>query len=125
MLINQSDLDFINTDQESAMPDTALIYRKSVVNSPLGNVTSYTLVGSSICRIAPVGDRKSESIYQEDNVKDIQAIEFLHIATFPIATDIQIIDKITIGSRTFEVTAILTRQSYETAKRIMVLEVIS
>lgn len=125
MLINQSDLDFINLDQVSAMPDTASIYRKTATNGPLGTTESYTLIGTSICRIAPIGDRKSESIYQEDEVHNIQAIEYLHVATFPKITNIDIIDRVVVSGKTFEVTAILTRNSYETAKRLMVIQVIS
>lgn len=125
MAITKNDMAFMKADQKIYLPDTGEIYRKSITNSPLGPTETYTLVGKSICRIAPIGDRKSESIYQEEIKHNIQKIEFLHIATFPQETDIQIIDRVLIGSKWFEVTAILTRQSYETAKRVMLMQVIA
>lgn len=118
-------MEFMKSDQLIYLPDTGKIYRKSMTNTPLGRQDSYTFITSAKCRIAPIGDRKSESIYQEQIKHNIQAIEFLHIATFPQDTDIQIIDRVQINNVWFEVTAILTRQSYETAKRVMLMQVVA
>lgn len=124
-MITKNDMDFMKADQLIYLPDIGKIYRKSMTNTPLGQQESYTFIVSAKCRIAPIGDRKSESIYQEQIKHNIQAIEYLHIATFPQDTDIQIIDKVQINNVWFEVTAILTRQSYETAKRVMLMQVVA
>lgn len=124
-MITKNDMEFMKADQLLYLPDTGKIYRKTMTNTPLGQQESYTFVANAKCRIAPIGDRKSESIYQEQIKHNIQAIEFLHIATFPQQTDIQIIDRVQIGSIWFEVAAILTRQSYETAKRVMLMQVVA
>ena len=125
MAITKNDMNFMKADQLIFLPDIGKIYRKSVTNGPLGAVESYTFVASAKCRIAPIGDRKSESLYQEQFKHNAQVIEFLHIATFPQDTDIQMIDRVLIDTKWFEVTAILTRQSYETAKRVMLMQVIA
>ncbi len=125
MAITKNDMNFMRADQNSYLPDTGSIYRKTITNTPLGAQESYTLIASAKCRIAPIGDRKSESIYQEEIKHNVQIIEYLHIATFPQETDIQIIDRVLINSIWFEVTAILTRQSYETAKRVMLMQVVA
>lgn len=116
---------FIKHDQANFFPDIGTIYRKVITNGPLGHSETYSLIASAPCRIAPIGDRKSESIYQEDVKNEVQTIEYLHVGTFPQNTDIDMIDRVVISGKTFEVTAMLTRQSFETAKRVMLIRVLS
>lgn len=116
------DVDFITNEQSKFLPSTVSIYRPTVQNTALGTVKNNVLVKTTKCRIAAIGDRRSESVYQHETSLDVQKTEFTHIATFLKGTEIQIEDIIEWGTRKFVIVALLTKNSYETAVRAYVTE---
>jgi hypothetical protein len=122
--VSANDLAFIKHDQTKFWPSDGAIYRKTMTPSALGPTYTETQIWTGKCRIGPIGDRRSESIYQAMVNLGVQDITKLHIGTFPIGTDVKIKDRVVIGTRTFTVTAHLTEESWETASRVYLNEVI-
>lgn len=122
--VSASDLAFIKNDQTKFWPSTGTVYRKSMTSSALGPTYTETEIWTGKCRVGPIGDRRSESIYQAMVNLGVQDITKLHIGTFPQGTDVKIKDRVVIDSRTFTVTAHLTEESWETATRVYLNEVV-
>ena len=110
-------------DQSLILPDIADVTRPVQSNDALGQTVIYSPYKQLQCRIAPVGDRRSESVVQDMLWKDIQTESFLHVATFPIGADIEINDRAIVRGKQYDVIAKLTDSSFVTAERVMVKEV--
>jgi hypothetical protein len=120
--VTQSDLSFIANEQSKFLPSVVLHYRPTPTNNALGTGKTDVFLKSLKCRIAAIGDRRSESVYQHETSLDVQKTDFTHTATFARGSGIQIEDVIQSGSRKFTVVALLTKNSYETAERVYMTE---
>lgn len=120
--LTEFDVSFMAKEQSKFLPSTVSIYRPTITNTALGTVKNNVLVKTVKCRIAAIGDRRSESVYQHETSLDVQKTEFTHTATFLKETGIQIEDIIEWGTRKFVVVALLTKNSYETAERAYITE---
>lgn len=120
--LTEFDVSFIANEQSKFLPSTVSIYRPSTTNTALGTVKSNVFVKNVKCRIAAIGDRRSESVYQHETSLDVQKTDFTHTATFQRGTGVQIEDVIQWNSRAFTVVALLTKNSYETAERVYMTE---
>lgn len=120
--LTEFDVAFIANEQSKFLPSTVSIYRPTVQNTALGTVKNDILIKIAKCRIAAIGDRRSESVYQHETSLDVQKTDFTHIGTFVRHTGVQIEDVIQWGTRRFIVVALLTKSSYETAERVFMTE---
>lgn len=123
MLLTEADLNMIRGDQSLILPDLADVSRPVQTNGALGQTVVYEPYKQLRCRIAPVGDRRSESVVQDMLWKDVQTESFLHVATFPMNSYIEINDRAIVRGRQYDVVAKLTDSSFVTAERVMVKEV--
>ncbi len=123
MLITEADLKMIRGDQALILPDIGNVTRPRQVNDYEGQNVVYDPYKQLRCRIAPVGDRRSESVVQDQLWKDVQTESFLHVATFPLGANIEINDRVAVRKKQYDVVAKLTDSSFITAERVMVKEV--
>jgi hypothetical protein len=117
-----ADVAFLKMDQSHFIPTTAKQYRPANVNGPLGQTQTINFVKDLKCRIAPIGDRRSETVYQFETNLDVQRADYTHIGTFESGSNILLDDIIEANGRSFKVVARLTRSSYETAERVYLNE---
>jgi head-tail adaptor len=106
---------------ESAMPDTAVIQRKTLTSDDAGGYTEgWTTIATVDCRVAPQGFTRDE-----EEIADRITAAKLWVITVPAGTDVDHSDRILVGSRTFEPVARPGPRSYEVGRRITCVEVVS
>ena len=105
----------MRTAQESALPGTATITRKTVVADGIGGQTEtwQTLASGVACRLAPMSYRERIAAQQ------FGGEETWHL-TLPYGQDVTAADRVTTGGITYEVRAIESGGSWETVKRLLV-----
>jgi hypothetical protein len=120
--LTEFDITFIAKEQSKLLPSTVSHYRPTVTNTALGTSKTDVLIKTMKCRIAAIGDRRSESVYQHETSLDVQKTDFTHTATFIKGSGVQVEDIIVWNTRRFIVVALLTKNSYETAERCYMTE---
>lgn len=120
--LTEFDISFIAKEQGKLLPSTVSHYRPSVTNTALGTSKTDVLIKVLKCRIAAIGDRRSESVYQHETSLDVQKTDFTHTGTFIKDSGVQVEDVIVWGQRRFVIVALLTKNSYETAERCYMTE---
>lgn len=120
--LTEFDISFIAKEQGKLLPSTVSHYRPSVTNTALGTSKTDVLIKVLKCRIAAIGDRRSESVYQHEMSLDVQKTDFTHTGTFVKGSGLQVEDVIVWGQRKFVIVALLTKNSYETAERCYMTE---
>jgi hypothetical protein len=120
--LTEFDISFIAKEQGKLLPSTVSHYRPSVTNTALGTSKTDVLIKVLKCRIAAIGDRRSESVYQHETSLDVQKTDFTHTGTFIKGSGVQVEDVIVWGQRRFVIVALLTKNSYETAERCYMTE---
>lgn len=107
--------------QNAAMPDTCVVQRLSRDDNDMGeSADTYATSSTVACRVAPMSIQNEG----DENVigGKLTAIGMWAI-TMPDNSDVQQADRITSGGRTFEVRDVQSPQSYETAVRVVAVEV--
>jgi hypothetical protein len=120
--ITESDISFITNEQTKFLPSTVSLYRPTSTNTALGIQKSDVFIKTMKCRISPIGDRRSESVYQHETSLDVQKTDFTHAGTFTKESGVKVEDIITWGARRFIIVALLVKSSYETAERVYMTE---
>lgn len=100
----------------AAMPDTAAISRVTRTSDGAGGYTeAWTTIATVACRIASTGGAEA------DVAAKLTATTTATV-TLPALTDVAPADRLVVGSRTFEVLAVLSARSWEIARRILAVE---
>lgn len=114
-LLPTTDLTAMRAAQETALPGTATITRKTVVADGMGGQTESwsTLAASVACRLAPMSYRERIAAQQ------FGGEETFHL-TLPYGQDVTGADRVVYGTITYEIRAIESGGSWETVKRLLV-----
>lgn len=116
-MLTASELSAMRSTLTGSLADTAEIKRRTLVSDGAGGYTeSWSTVATVSCRVAPAG-RSGDERRIADRLTAIGA----WLVTLPATTDIAVADRITVGSRTFEVAGVLAR-SDEISRRVVCTE---
>lgn len=101
----------------NALPDTATIRRHTTASDGGGGTTqTWADLATTACRISPVGG--GEGATDGDRIAD----ESTHIATLPAETDVTESDRLIVAGRTYEVTLVRSRGTWELSRRCEIKE---
>jgi len=107
--------------QEDAMPDTAYVRSRTQAADGIGGYTDSWANGSAIaCRVAPYSSRQGTDEVMAERIGARTA----WTVTLPAATVVTTDNRLVVGSRTFEVVGVLAAHSWETARRVVCVEVV-
>lgn len=113
-LLTATDLAFMQTTQEAAMPGTVVIERYSNIGDGMGgNYQQWAAVGTAIGRIYPQVRRGMAEMVGGAQVL-AQSDWF---ATLPAGTDVTAADRLLYNSRTWEVTRVNNDEMWATCVR--------
>jgi head-tail adaptor len=102
-----------------ALPDSADVVRYMATNTADGVVQDWQPIATGVpCRVSPIGSGATETI---GSAEQVQAINQWTV-WLPAETDVTVLDRIVVGSRTFEVGRVGAR-SYETVRECVTKEV--
>ncbi len=102
-----------------SLPDTATVQRKTLTSDGAGGYTeSWGTVATVACRVSPGGQLTQERVIAES-----LAATSIWTLTLPALTDVRPLDRILVGSRTFEVAGVGAR-SDEVSRRVVCTEVV-
>lgn len=120
MPLSQSDLDGMQALAADLLPDTAAITRTQTTRDSSGGVktASTTNVATVPCRVTV---RSQDGSAREDVHAERPTSRVEWILTVPAGTDLRASDRVTVGSRVFEVTGLLAG-SYEAHRRAVCQE---
>lgn len=103
--------------QIEALPDTGTVERKTLTDDGAGGFTETVTATSLPCRIGmPTGS------YERAIAGQLGAVA-VSVLTFPAGSDIGEADRVTVGTRSFEVKWVF-RPTFETARRVLCVEVL-
>lgn len=116
MLLSSSEIAAMRADLNWMLPDTALIERPTQVSDTSGGYTeTWATVATVACRVAvPSGG-------EEVIAGKLDAVGTWTI-TLPALTDVAAADRITVGTRVFQVALPLRPRSWELSRRVLVTE---
>lgn len=126
-MLSPDDLAAMRAQQEAAMPDTAAIYPVVQTSDSAGGFTEArgTMRASVVCRLAPTtGVAGRASTGRSERVRNGGlGLESWWWVTVPVGTVIARTDQVVISGRTFEVVDTGAGPSWETARRVLCVEV--
>jgi len=115
-MLSNADLLAMRTAVQEAMPDSAQVRRKTLASDGAGGlIPTWEDVATIACRLAPIG-RGDEVL-----LAGKPAEESVFVVTLPHDSNVQVEDRLVIGSRTFKVMSMQSR-SWEIAKCVIVRE---
>lgn len=103
--------------QETFTVTATITRRTQVTDMAGGSIDTYPTVGTSACSFASTQITPVE----RENAVGVQTISFFQFS-FPAGTDVRSIDRITVGSRVFEVVA-PRHGSLEILRRVLAQEI--
>lgn len=96
--------------QQQTMTETVVISRRTLTTDSIGGYTdSWATASTTVGRIAPVGANEATLAGQQRILANWKI-------TLPASTDVRNEDRLTIGSRVFEVVGIMGAETRETAR---------
>lgn len=117
-MLTASELAAMRSTLTESLPDTAQVQRKTRVSDGMGGFTeTWEVVATVACRVSPSGLSS-----QERAVAERLGSSRVWTITLPAQTGVQTPDRITVGSRSFEVAGIGNR-SDEICRRVICVEV--
>jgi hypothetical protein len=112
-MLSASDLAFMIETENLTMSSVVTIFRAGYSESALGNqLETWLVVGDVACDIWPITRNKEERSSGNQELS-----EGMYYLSVPYNTDLRVIDKVLIGSVTYEVTFVPIGQSWLTNKR--------
>lgn len=117
-ILSDNDLTLFRDVQESALPDTLSIVSYTLSSDSMGGFTASSSAGSAAGRIGGTSWQADERVLAER-----LGVEKPYFITLPYGTTITEKNRITYGSRTFEVISV-SQGSYGTATRCICREVL-
>lgn len=118
-MISAGDLAAMQVVLAGSLPDTCTVKRNTPASDGQGGSTeSWSTVATVACRISPGGLSPQEQVMAARITSAL-----VWVITLPQGTDVTAKDRITAGTRTFEVASPLAPRSWELARRVMSTEV--
>jgi len=117
-MLSSNELAELRAMQERNMPETVTRRRHVLTDDGHGGFNSADSDGTTSGRIGPTGRSPEEQMIAA-RVSGKQ----VYTVTVPAGFDVIEADQLIVGSRTFEVVGVV-RRSYETARRVVVVEVV-
>jgi head-tail adaptor len=118
-MLSPADLAAMRQTVQDSLPDTAQIRRRQLVpDGALGFTENWTVVATVPCRVAP---GSAEDAERAGIARTGAAVAWA--ITVPAATEVLPADRVTVGSRTFQVATVLAPRSYELGRRVLATEV--
>lgn len=118
-MLTTDDLTAIRADIVALLPDSCEIKRLTTDSDGMGGQTeSWDTQATVSCRIAPAGGGP-----QERTIANKLSSVSAWTITLPAETDVKTTDRLVVGSRAFEVVAVLAR-SGEVARRVVCTEAV-
>lgn len=109
-MLTTAELTAMRTVQQQTMVETVVITRRTLTTDSLGGFTdSWSTAATTVGRLAPVGAREATLAGQQRIVANWKI-------TLPASADVRNEDRLTIGSRVFEVVGIQGAETRETAR---------
>lgn len=121
LAVTDSDLAAMRAQALELMPDTAVIVRPTYGADGQGGrtETGTTTVATVACRLMPATQNQRERQLAERIGSD-----FDWLITLPYGSDVRAADRLTIGTRSFEVVGMMTPHSWDTAVRVAGVEIL-
>ena len=117
-LFTADELADLQAEQLASMPDTCTITRSQQVSDNAGGTTSArTTIATVPCRYGPES-RRAVVVVVAGRIVAVAHWTF----TFPIGTDVQNGDLLTVGTRIWEAVGVLSPDSYQLATRVRAQE---
>jgi head-tail adaptor len=122
-MLNQSQISAMRAAQNSTMPDTAVIVRRTLASDGAGGqVETWAEIASVSCRVALAGQAGTSSSLEAVKAGRLST-RTLYRVTLPALTDVTTADRLRVGVRVFEVTGVLPGGAWETARVCQCVEV--
>jgi head-tail adaptor len=121
-MLSTADVDAMRATLEESLPDSCAVVRGTYASDGAGGRTQSGSSSTTVaCRVSPTSLtlRNAELITGER----LTAVAPWTI-TLPAETDVTVSDRITSGSRTFEVAAVLDPRSWELGRRVLCEEIL-
>ncbi len=116
-MLSAADLAAMRTTQEAALPDTCVRSRPQYSSDGRGGQTVGTPNTTTFaCRIAPTSGRELEVAARLTSA-------VAYTVTLPAGSDVRAEDSLAVGGRTLQVIAVLAGGAWETARRVLCVEV--
>jgi len=117
-MLSAAQLSAMRSTLVASLPDTAVVKRDTLTPDGAGGwTTSEATVATVAGRVSPSGGRESVVAGKLDAVTT-------WTITLPALTDVTAKDRIVVGSRTFEVAAVLDPRSWEIGRRVLAVEIL-
>lgn len=117
-MLSTAQLDSMRVTLDESLPDTAVVKRDTLTSDGAGGyTTSEATVATVACRVAPSGGREAVIAGRLDAVAT-------WTLTLPALTDVTAKDRIVVGTRTFEIAAVLDPRSWEIGRRVLCVEIL-
>lgn len=118
-MLSAGDVASMRATCQEAMPDTAIIYRRSwASDGGGGGSATFTAAGTVACRLAP-----TTSPGDEEPIADRLAEASHWTIAVPALTDVRQDDRITVSTVTYEVMAVNSPRSWELERLVFGSEV--
>jgi head-tail adaptor len=118
-MLTAADLTAMRSTASASLVDVCLIKRVTLTSDGVGGYTSSWATAATVaCRVAP-----ARGPTELDLVNRAAAVQGWTL-TLPYNTDVRPADRLVVGSRTFEVIGRLAAETYETARRVVCVEIL-
>ena len=99
--------------QALTMTEVCTVTRRTLTTDSAGGYTdAWATASTTVCRVAPVGASEAVLAGQQRSLANWKL-------TLPAGTDVADADRLTVGSRVFEVVGILGAETRETARVVL------
>ena len=118
-MLTDAELEAMQSTSTAALPELADITRSTATSDGRGgNTLVWATVASVPCRVAP------DTTRAEGPVADVVMSVQRWMLTLPAGTNVLPRDRITVGTRTFEVVNVRSPRSFEVSCRVVGVEVL-
>lgn len=111
-------VEFLRGLSNSFLPDSCSILRNTPASSGDGPTDSWSTVATVACRLSPLASGTNTSVGGTGGIDEIAQ----WTVWLPAGTDVTVQDRLSIGSRTFEISRVGAR-SYEVTRECLCHEV--
>lgn len=114
-MLSDNDLAGLRTAFDDLLGETCVITRATNVSDGQGGSTAtWAAVGTALCTLSPLNRTSGDGFTVADQIKEVAD----YVVTLPAETDVTTKDRLTIGARTYEVSAVKEPRTYEIVRRV-------